>query len=241
MKKYISLSKYPGKTGQYYYTKFFKHYGIDAVYTPYGTENIAKSLDKAVNKGVLGISVSMPYKTSVIDYIDNLTDTARIYNTVNTITNDNGILTGFNADFAGVEWACKQFNTDATVTVLGNGSMGKMFTDYLQMTHAGEVITAARSADTWSLRLSPANVVINATALGTSTTNSPFKKLPPDVSLVIDLAISDNNLKKQCMKAGVKYVGGGEFYKQQFLSQFEIYTGILPAADVFDRFSLERL
>jgi len=116
-----------------------------------------------------------------------------------------------------------------------------MFTDYLQTIHAGEVITAARSADTWSLRLSPANVVINATGLGTSTTDSPFKKLPPDVSLVIDLAISDNDLKKQCMKAGVKYVGGSEFYKQQFLSQFEIYTGILPAADVFDRFSLERL
>jgi len=32
MKTYISLSSHPGTTGKYFYTKFFEHYGIDAVY-----------------------------------------------------------------------------------------------------------------------------------------------------------------------------------------------------------------
>ena len=43
---------------------------------------------------------------------------------------------------------------------------------------------------------------------------------------MIDLAISDNELKKQTMSSDIKYIGGKEFYLQQFKKQFEIYTGI---------------
>jgi len=43
---------------------------------------------------------------------------------------------------------------------------------------------------------------------------------------VIDLAMADNDLKKQTISSDIKYIGGKEFYQQQFKKQFEIYTGI---------------
>lgn len=87
----------------------------------------------------------------------------------------------------------------------------------------------------------PADVVINCTALGTSSTEGPYQigQLHPNVKLVIDVAIKDNNFKKQCLDKGIKYISGREFYKAQFLNQFRIYTGIRPDTDLYDKFESE--
>jgi shikimate 5-dehydrogenase len=83
----------------------------------------------------------------------------------------------------------------------------------------------SRSLGNWDQIQYLTGTVINCTSLGTSTTDSPFVTLP-NLSHVIDLAISDNELKKQTMSSAIKYIGGKEFYLQQFKKQFEIYTGI---------------
>ena len=103
MKKFISLSKYPGKTGEYFYNYFFKHYEIDAVYEPRGTDNLYKSIEDAIMDNIAGISISMPYKQAVIEYIERPTGYVEIYNSCNTITINNGMFKGHNTDIAGVE------------------------------------------------------------------------------------------------------------------------------------------
>lgn len=105
MKHYISLSQYPGKQGQYFYTSFFKLHNIDADYTPLCAtpENLSSKIEEAISSGASGISVSMPFKKAVIDYLD-VSDTEVVdYQSCNTIVVNNGKLFGYNADLAGIK------------------------------------------------------------------------------------------------------------------------------------------
>ena len=241
MKHYKSVSRFPGKTGQYYYTKFFQHYNIDAVYTPVGLEyGIKDFVEKEKQSGTAGISVSMPFKSEVIAYVDELDISAIEYGTVNTITVNNGIACGYNADIAGVEYTASMIDVNDRIMILGSGAMARMYVSYLNSRGYKHVQLAARSQEfnTWNQRFDPADVVINCTALGTSTCESPYQlgQLSPEVRLVIDLAIKPNDFAKQCATKQVKYINGTVFYRQQFLRQFEIYTGIRPTAELFDIF-----
>lgn len=240
MKKYISLSQYPGKTGQYFYTKFFEYYNFDAEYEPRGTDNLAYSLARALEENVSGISISMPFKNEILQYLDTVTGYATVYQSCNTVVIDDKKFIGYNADIAGVDWACKHIQMSDKITVLGGGAMASMFIKFLEDDHYGNLNLAIRKAGSWENKDLPTDVIINATALGTSEPTSPFLELPRGVRLVIDLAINDNELKQQCLAAGIKYLSGKEFYKQQFLTQFNIYTGIKPDSELFDEFERQR-
>ena len=236
MKKYISLSQYPGKTGKYFYTEFFKHYNIDASYEPLACHDIQQSIEKARQEQVSGISISMPFKQTSISLLDKKTAYVELYNSCNTIKIKDNELIGYNADIAGVEYVCKNIKQSDRITILGAGAIGSMFVKYLEDSHYGNLNICARSLDTWHERYKPTDVIINCTALGTSTEESPYKlgQIPPQAHVIIDLAIKDNELKQQCMNYGIKYVSGREFYRAQFLRQFEIYTGIKPDPIVYD-------
>jgi shikimate 5-dehydrogenase len=236
MKKFISLSKYPGKTGKYFYTEFFKHYQIDAVYEPRACDDIQECIAIGLEDGVAGISVSMPFKQNVITHLHSRSPSVSLYNSCNTIVNDQGNLTGYNADLAGVEYACKNIKISDRVTILGAGAIGSMFVKYLEDSHYDNLNICARSLNTWNNRYKPAEIIINCTALGTSTDESPYRlgQIPPDTRLVIDLAINDNEFKEQCKTYSIKYMSGREFYREQFLKQFEIYTGIKPSIEVYN-------
>lgn len=242
MKKFISISKFPGKTGQYFYTKFFNHYNIDAIYEPKGTDNLEQTLEQALSEGVSGISVSMPFKQTVIKHLTKQNAYVQLYNSCNTIKVDKDDIIGYNADIAGVEWACKQIGLDESVTILGAGAIASMFIKYLEESHYPQLNVCARSLNTWQNRFKESDVIINCTALGTSTKDSPYLtgQLYPNTRLVIDLAIKDNDLRQQCKALNIKYLSGREFYKQQFLKQFEIYTGIKPDAGVYDKYESEQ-
>ena len=236
MKKFISLSQYPGKTGEYFYTEFFKHYNIDASYTPLASNNIEQSIKQAIEDGVSGISISMPFKKAVIPLLNTRHLYVDIYSSCNTIKVDRGVTQGYNADFAGVEHVCKEIKQGDKITILGGGAIGSMFVKYLEENHYSNLNVCTKSAGTWNNRYSYSDVVINCTALGTSTYDSPYKigQIPPAARVVIDLAIKDNELQEQCKIARVKYISGREFYRSQFLKQFEIYTGIKPSEQVYN-------
>ena len=236
MKKFISLSQYPGKTGEYFYTEFFKHYNIDASYTPLACSDVEKSIKQAIEEGVSGISISMPFKRYVITLLNKRHPYVDLYNSCNTIKIDEGITHGYNADFAGVESVCKEIRKGDKITILGAGAIGSMFVKCLEENHYENLNVCTIKAGTWNNRYLYSDVIINCTALGTSTFGSPYKigQMPPAARVVIDLAIKNNELQEQCKIARVKYVSGREFYRAQFLKQFEIYTGIKPSEQVYN-------
>ena len=222
MKKFISLSKYPGKTGQYYYNKFFQKYNLPYTYNPIATDNLEVSLDNALKENISGISISMPFKKEVIQHLDSCSEEVRIFNSCNTILVNDGKLIGYNTDYYGALQAISHIDKLDSIAILGNGAMANMF---YRILNDHNVKLIARNLNNWNTRINQFDIYINSTALGTSTFDSPFDHLPK-CKLVIDLAIKENQLFHQCQQTGTKYFSGLDFYKHQFINQFKIYTGL---------------
>lgn len=221
MKQFYSLSQYPGKTGETYYRKFFSLKNLPYTYNALKCESIVDSVAELKNIKANGFSVSMPYKSSVIPLLDDVDDLVTQFNSCNTVVNIDGKYVGYNADYYGAIHVLTTIPETDIINILGNGAMGNMFKKIL----GSRANIYSRSLGNWDQIQSLTGTIINCTSLGTSTRDSPFIKLP-NISHVIDLAMNDNDLKKQTILSDIKYIGGKEFYQQQFKKQFEIYTGI---------------
>ena len=229
--KFISLSNFPGKTGQYYYTSLFRHFGISATYTPIGTYDLKQSINDAIESNVTGISISMPFKQEIIQYLDDADPDVVEYQSCNTVKIQDGKLYGYNCDLAGVEHVSKLIS--GPVTILGNGAIGQMFNSYLQKIGHVNVKMCSRDLD-WEDRHSAVGTIINCTPYGTANTDSPLDVLPKNVIMVIDMALTPGMLATQCND--INYVSGTEFYKYQFLKQFETYTNIKLETALYEKF-----
>lgn len=236
--KFQSLAQYPGTTGSYYYNKFFEYYGIAAEYSAVKCMNITTGIEHSVRDGIRGVSVTMPYKQTVLSMIDVITCDANLYQSCNTIVNDSGMLTGYNTDIAGVEWSLSDICTDSDIVVLGSGAMAQQYLKYLHLNKYSRVRAVSRRDGNWDSRAESADVLINCTALGTVTAESPVASV--NSSVVIDLSVKPGELAAQCLNANVKYLSGAEFYQQQFQKQFEIYTGIKVDASVYKLFESQK-
>ena len=81
----------------------FAYLGLDYAYLAFEVDN--ETLEDAI-KGIralkmAGANLSMPNKTSVIKYLDRLAPAAQLCGAVNTIVNENGVLTGHITDGIG--------------------------------------------------------------------------------------------------------------------------------------------
>ena len=83
-----------------------------------------------------GINVTIPYKSTVIPYLDELSDTARMIGAVNTIVNRDGRLWGDNTDFYGMKYLL----TDQKINVKNTNyklSFTQIDTFYVNMCNCG--------------------------------------------------------------------------------------------------------
>ena len=219
MSEFFSLSKYPGKTGEYFFNSMFKKFGMSHTYTALACDNIADGVRDMKECDAAGFSVSMPYKADVIKEIDFIENTVTRFNSCNTVFHNRDGWHGYNTDYFGAHHVLQQIQGNSKINILGAGAMGKMFKIIL-----GDRATIyARKLGNWDQRYQVSDVIINCTSFGTATEDSPFSTLPP-VKIIIDLAIKPNQLEQQAAAAGVKYISGMEFYKRQFIRQFGIYT-----------------
>jgi len=230
MKKFYSISQYPGKTGKYFYSSFFNFYQLDNIYIPLGSENLNDTFSEILNEAS-GISISMPFKQKVISYLNEKDQNVSEYNSCNTVKIDDKKLIGYNCDLEGVVSLSKYLEPNQSISILGNGCMGKMFAKYLTEYKPN---IFSRSLNNWNLRHGNFDVIINCTSLGTSSTESPLDEISEKTKVIFDLSLKDNNLKKMCFEKTIQYIEGIEFYKAQFLKQFSIYTDIDPDSEYFD-------
>ena len=230
MKKFYSISKYPGNTGKYFYSNFFQYYNIDAEYIPLGSDNFKQTFDEILSFAS-GISVSMPFKQEAIKFVDIKSLDVLKYDSCNTLTVKNNLITGNNCDLEGVKYFCNLIDQNFTVGILGNGCMGKMFFNYLDLNKKN---IYSRSLYNWSKRHDESEVIINCTSLGTSSFESPLEFISDRVKLIFDLSLGKNDLQNMCFENNINYVNGIEFYKAQFAKQFELYTNISLDIEYFD-------
>ena len=108
----------------------FEESKIDACYVAFKatTDHIQKALDGIRVLNISGINVTVPHKSSVISYLDEVTPLAKKIGAVNTVLNKNGYLTGTNTDITGFVRSLGdlQFSPkNKTVGLLGAGGSAR--------------------------------------------------------------------------------------------------------------------
>ena len=104
----------------------FTQLGLDYVYLCFdvGTENLKTAVDGLKTLGVRGFNCTMPDKNLMCELADKLSPAAEMIGAVNTVVNDNGILTGHNTDGVGYMMAVKDAGYDIigkNMTLMGAG------------------------------------------------------------------------------------------------------------------------
>lgn len=112
--------------------------------TELGEEEIGPFFEK---KEFQAINVTIPYKQTVIPYLDVVSDVAQRIGAVNTIVNRGGRLYGYNTDYYGMKSLIERVGLDLhgkKVLVLGTGGTGKTACVVAADLGASEILSVSR-------------------------------------------------------------------------------------------------
>ncbi len=104
----------------------FQQLGLDYVYLAFdvGTDTLEKAVEGLRALNVRGFNLTMPDKNLMCSLCDKLSAASEISGAVNTVVNDNGVLTGYTTDGIGYMRAAKDAGHDIIgkkMTLLGAG------------------------------------------------------------------------------------------------------------------------
>ncbi len=140
-------------------------------------EIVPENVDSFIkNKDFRGINVTIPYKETVIPFLDEIDDAAREIGAVNTIVNRDGRLCGYNTDFYGLRDLIIHTGIDLSskkVLILGTGGTSKTARFVCRDLKAGQILIVSRhkTEDTNTYEEvyndhADADVIINTTPVG---------------------------------------------------------------------------
>lgn len=110
-----------------FFTAKFRSEEIDADYQLYELESIGLLPKLMADYHLDGFNVTIPYKESIIPYLDELTPEARDVGAVNCVALRDGSLIGHNTDITGIEVSLHWLDLDdgCKALVLGTGGASK--------------------------------------------------------------------------------------------------------------------
>jgi shikimate dehydrogenase len=108
------------------YNHSFQKLGLDYAYLAFDTpiEKVSDLIESIKTLNMRGVNVTMPCKSEALKYMDILSPAARIIGAVNTIINNDGILTGHITDGVGFVRNLKEHGVevkDKKITIIGAG------------------------------------------------------------------------------------------------------------------------
>ncbi|WP_256721623.1 shikimate dehydrogenase [Paenibacillus odorifer] len=127
--------------------------GIPGAYVPLHIlpENLEDAVQAIRTLGFRGVNVTIPHKVAVMAYVDLLDESAVAVGAVNTIVNNNGILTGYNTDGIGYVRSLKaEAISDLSGTkimVIGAGGAARGIVAALLQEKPSSILIANRSVD----------------------------------------------------------------------------------------------
>lgn len=85
------------------YNYCFRKFHMDCAYLAFdvAADQVEQSVKAIRTLHMRGANVTMPFKTTVVPYMDRLTPAAETIQAVNTIVNEDGVLVGHNTDGCG--------------------------------------------------------------------------------------------------------------------------------------------
>lgn len=196
--------------------------------------------------GIRGVSCTVPHKTKIIPYLNEIDPIAEKIGAVNTVVNDGGFLRGFNTDYLGVINPLLEVTSlqGKKVALIGAGGAARgalyglieagaevwIFNRTLEKAEAlAKLIGGEAFSPDYSWRLSKADIIINATTVGMESDETPVPKaLLHEEQIVFDTVYNQHRtrLLRDAKAAGAKVIYGIEMLLHQGVAQFKHYTGL---------------
>ena len=228
----------------------FKAKEVNSVYIPISAKTVDEACEFVKFLGIRAISVTTPFKESIISYIDELEETSNILKCVNTVSCFGKKSIGYNTDVYGFEKSLLEFlngNLSPKVSVLGAGGASRAVCYVLKRLKFNNVIIFNRTLekaktvaflynfdfallDVSSLDVLKENsdLIINTTSVGMLSDENvlPFYEFSGS-EYVFDLIYNPEKtqLLKNAEKKGCKICNGYSMLKYQAEEQFNIFMG----------------
>ena len=233
---------------------WIKKNNIDAVYDKKQLNKVdIDNIILEVKSGKIdGINVTVPFKQSVIPFLDELTPLAKETQSVNTIFKENNKIIGHNTDIGGFELALKYINYDVKdkkIFILGAGGVVPSIILSLKKMGVSKIILSNRTKKKaedlkkiyqdieivdWG-EIADFNIIINATSVGLKSDDEiklDYTDIGPN-KLFYDVIYNpkQTNFLSKAKKFGNQIENGKMMFIYQAHQAFAIWHKILPNID----------
>lgn len=239
-----------------------KETGYNGRYLAFNIVDLSAAVKGIRALNIKGISVTVPHKIAVMELLDANDDLAVKVGAVNTVSNQDGKLTGYNTDCNAAIKALEEKTTvkDKEIAVIGAGgaaraigvgivSAGGRLTIYNRSKINGERLASDLNSEFYPLSefgRTGCQVLINTTPVGMTpnTEAMPIKTATLNKDMVV-MDIVYNPLKtmllKVAAKRGAETIDGVGMFVNQGALQFELWTGQKAPIDIMHSAVLDAL
>jgi len=244
----MSLAARPSNIGTRFHNYLYEKLGLDYVYKAFTTTDLPGAIGGVRALGVRGCAVSMPFKEAVIPLLDRLDASAERLQSVNTIVNDQGVLTGYNTDYLAVRQLLERHAVPRglRVALRGSGGMARAVLAALVDFGLADGTVIARNAMAgqalarlhgwhWQPEVDgiQAGLIVNVTPVGMSGSADAASlafgaSQIAGAALVFDVVALpvETPMIIEARRAGKPVITGGEVIALQAAAQFSLYTGV---------------
>ena len=243
----------------------FRHLELDHSYIAYkiSAGELAAGIDSLKKIRIAGFNVTIPHKIEIMKFLDDMDTTSKVIGAVNTVSNENGKLKGYNTDMIGFLDPIKKKNLtikDSQVLLLGAGGAARAIVTAMIKEKANKITIVNRTqenankladfakkiggnADAVSIQkanelIGDYKFIINSTSIGMKNEPSPIStRNISKNSVVYDIVYQPINtdLIKKSKENGATIIYGYEMLLSQAACSFEIWHKMEAPYDVMKK------
>jgi len=229
----------------------FAHLGLNGVYVPMRPADLAEAFKGLRSLGFVGVSVTVPFKVAIMDFLDAIDPVAQKIGAVNTLvferTTGRVHCKGYNTDWLGANQALAEAIDPAGRTVLIVGAGGAARAVGFGLIEAGAHVLVTNRTEAKGRELAAqlacpfvpaadlaqvrADALINTTSVGMDphVHGIPINpELLPHFPVVMDIVYAplETRLLREAAARGCRTVDGLNMLQYQGAAQFFLWTGI---------------
>jgi len=237
------------------FNQVMKQAGINGSYVPFMVEpdKIGEAMSSLRTLHIAGANVAVPFKETVIPFMDSVSESATIIGAVNTIARNKNKLKGYNTNAIGLMDALEDiaFNpAGKTALILGAGGAAKAAAFVLKWLKADKIFIVSRSearARQVAVRASgefmvldellehdiPIDLLINASTVSSREESPEFSDIAeklalPQCELIFDLNYGrkQNFWQEKAQKNGIMFRDGLLTLIHQAKNTLALWTGL---------------
>jgi shikimate dehydrogenase len=253
----MSLAARPGNFGTRFHNFLYRALSLNFIYKAFTTRDIGAAIGGVRALGIRGCAISMPFKETCIEYLDEMDTSAAGIRSVNTIVNNDGYLKAYNTDYTAVFELIRSTGiaSGADFALLGSGGMAKAVACALRDLGFLKGLIVARNEETgaalagqygfqWQRDLTDEKpqLLINASPIGMAggaeAEELAFsEKLVSSAEFVFDVVAlpAETPLIRLAFSLRKKTITGAAVAVLQAVEQFVLYTGVRPNPELIEK------